>query len=170
MERRRCNKEILQRWGAMLRTIIFSEIVNSPNLEDKIRNLNEILQKEPENIKALEELGAIYYYQKKDDVAIEIYEKLSKLEPENSNIRGFLGYLYYETDQFDKAIENLNTSLDLSPDSAFVYFVLGNAYSRAGKIKDAVDSYDFAIFLDLEMQHILILHKNMKIWEDLKEL
>lgn len=135
----------------MLRTIIFKRVCKNQNLESKILELNNVLGKDSQNIKALEELGAIYYYEKKDLEAVEIYEKLTQLEPKNSNIWGFLGYLYYELDDLDNAIEKLDYSLDLSPSSPFIYFILGNAYSRAGKIKEAVDSFDFAIFLDFDI-------------------
>jgi len=99
----------------------------------------------------LKELGIIYYNLKKDETAIEIYERLITLEPKNPKVRAFLGYMYYENDNLEGAIVNLNISLDISPASPFVYFVLGKAYSRAGKIKEAVDAYDFAIFMDFDI-------------------
>ena len=139
----------------MLRTRIFQEIGEDPNLDQKIIEMNKILVSEPENIKVLEELGAIYYYQRKGEVAAEIYEKLAKIEPQNSNIKAFLGYIYYEMEESEKAIKVLNESLDLNPKEPFVYFVLGNTYSRAGKIKEAVDCYDLAIFLDLDILYII---------------
>lgn len=135
----------------MIRTMIFQKVSQALNLNKQILELNEIVKNNPNDIPALEELGAIFYYQKKDDVAIDIYEKLANLEPENSSIRAFLGFLYYEIEQLDKAIDELNTSLELSPNSPFVYFMLGNAYSRSGYIKEAIDCYDLAIFLDFDI-------------------
>ena len=64
---------------------------------------------------------------------------------------GFLGYLNYELGNYTKSIQYFNMFLDNKPGDAFVYFLLGNAYSRAGKIVEAINSYDFAIFLDLDI-------------------
>ena len=99
----------------------------------------------------MQTLASIYHALKKNDKAIEIYEKLVKLEPVNHEIRAFLGYLYYENEQLDKAEENLNKSLDLNEAEPFVLFLLGNIFSRRGRISDAVDCYDLAIFLDFDM-------------------
>ena len=46
-----------------------------------------------------------------------------------------------------------------------IFFLLGNAYSRAGKIMEAITSYDFAIFLDLDIYkaHIDFAEKYEKI-------
>ena len=135
----------------MLRTIIFKKIAEDPNLDKRILETTTILAGDPENIKALEELGAIYYYQKKNRDAIEIYEKLVVLEPANATVKSFLGYLYYEDDQLEKAVKILNESLDINASEPFVYFILGNVHARGGHIKEAVDCYDLAIFLDFDI-------------------
>ena len=62
-----------------------------------------------------------------------------------------MGYLNYELGNYTKSIKYFNMFLDNKPGDAFVYFLLGNAYSRAGKIVEAINSYDFAIFLDLDI-------------------
>jgi len=135
----------------MLRTNIFRTICDSENLDKKSMEIKESLIFDCGNQKLLEELGAILYYQKKDDEAIEIYEKLTKKYPEKSEYKAFLGYLYYELDQFEESIDYLDQSLDIEPDEAFVHFLLGNCYAREGKIKEAIAAYDLAIFLDFDM-------------------
>ena len=56
-----------------------------------------------------------------------------------------------ENENYENAIDYFNKSLEIAPDNSFVHFLLGNAYSRAGLIKEAINSYDFAIFLDLDI-------------------
>lgn len=135
----------------MLETLIFREIRYDENKEQSLLENKAKIEKNPEDIEALQNLAAIYHALKKNDKAIEIYEKLVKLKPDSHEIRAFLGYLYYENEQLDKAEENLNKALELSQMEPFIYFLLGNVFSRKGKISDAVDLYETAIFLDFDM-------------------
>lgn len=135
----------------MLETLIFREIRYDEDNEKKIIENENRLKKNPEDIEALENIAAIYHALKKNDKAIEIYEKLVKLVPNNHEIRAFLGYLYYENDDLQEAEENLNKALEMSALEPFVLFLLGNVYARKGKITEAVDCYDLSIFLDFDM-------------------
>lgn len=108
-------------------------------------------QRYEENILLLQEIGITLYLQKEDKEALEVFKKLKRLEPNNEDIVAFLGFLFYENQLYYDAIRELNHSLDINPRQPFVYFILGNTYSRAGNIKKAVDSYEFAIFLDLDI-------------------
>ncbi len=134
-----------------MRTKILEESCQGTDLLLKEEEVRFSLLENPKDIKLLKELGAILYYSKRDEEAISIYKKLLELDKDNHNFMGFLGYLYYELEEYNKAIEYFNKALDESPDSPFIYFLLGNAYSRSGKIIEAIRSYDFAIFLDLDI-------------------
>lgn len=136
----------------MLRDMILKETELS--MEELTEQKNEIVEKlllEPEEVKTLKHLGLIYFYKKKFQKALKVYEKIEKLEPNDIENKGILGYLNYELGNYGKAIEYFNDFLDNKPDDAFIYFLLGNAYSRSGNIVEAVESYEFAIFLDLDI-------------------
>jgi len=136
----------------MVRTTVFKQFCkDKEKLTERVVKLEAELEQNENNIEKLKELAIIYHYIKEDGKAIKIYEKLIELEPEDAELLAFLGYLHYEQDHIDEAIDCLNDSLDIDSTAAFVFFLLGNAYSRAGMIREAVDSYDFAIFLDLDM-------------------
>jgi len=135
----------------MLRTRIFNDYCRNKDLRNREEEVRMELLENSKDVELLRELGAILYYSKRDDEAIIIYEKLLKLDGENHNFMAFLGYLHYELENHSEAINYFNMALDVAPDSPFIYFLLGNAYSRHGNIIDAIRSYDFAIFLDLDI-------------------
>lgn len=121
------------------------------DLNIEIWKLNKIISRNPSNLEALKELGAIYHYLHEDRIAIRIYEKILELDPKDSDTRAYLGYLYYEVGNMQKSVKELNTSLDQNPKKSFVYFLLGNSYSRLGLVKEAVRSYDMALLLGLDV-------------------
>lgn len=135
----------------MLRTKIFHDYCKDKNLADREEEVRMELLEENNSVELLRELGAILYYSKRDEEAITIYRKLLELDKSNHNFMAFLGYLYYELEEHSTAIDYFNSALDEAPDSPFIYFLLGNAYSRSGMIIEAINSYDFAIFLDLDI-------------------
>ena len=135
----------------MLRTKILDDYCKNRNLTNREEEVRMELLEENNNVELLKELGAILYYTKRDEEAITIYKKLLELDKSNHNFMAFLGYLYYELEDYSNAIDYFNRALDEAPDSPFIYFLLGNAYSRVGMIMDAIKSYDFAIFLDLDI-------------------
>jgi tetratricopeptide repeat protein len=135
----------------MLETLIFREIRYNGNNERFLKEIQQKVAENPEDIDALETLASTYHALKENEKAIEIYGKLVRLKPKDHEIRAFLGYLYYENEDLDKAEENLNKSLEISQMEPFVLFLLGNIYSRRGRISEAVDCYETAIFLDFDM-------------------
>ncbi len=135
----------------MLETLVFREIRYNENNDEFLRENQEKILKNPNDVEALQTLASIYHALKENEKAIEIYEKLVVLKPDDHEIRAFLGYLYYENEDLDKAEENFNKALDISEMEPFVLFLLGNVYARRGKISEAVDCYEFAIFLDFDM-------------------
>ncbi len=135
----------------MLRTKIFDDYCKDRDLTVREEEVRMELLEDSNNIELLRELGAILYYSRRDEEAITIFEKLLKLDEGNHNFMAFLGYLNYELENHVPAIDYFNRALDIAPDSPFIYFLLGNAYSRHGEIINAIKSFDFAIFLDLDI-------------------
>lgn len=130
----------------MLKTLIFREFRYNEDIEKSIKEL-----KGKNDIDSQKQLASIYHAYKRNDEAIEIFEKLSEEKPDDHEIMAFLGYLYYENDSLDLAKACLKHALYLSAKEPFVLFLLGNIYSRQGKILKACSYYDRAIFLDFDI-------------------
>lgn len=136
----------------MLRDKILSR--SNVNMETLLKEEEEVrfeLLAVPNDFENLEKLAQILFHKRDCEGAIEIYKKLYKLGKKDESVLGFLGYLNYELGNYTKAIKYFNKFLDKKPQEAFVHFLLGNTYSRIGQIIDATSSYDFAIFLDLDI-------------------
>ncbi|WP_297599010.1 tetratricopeptide repeat protein [uncultured Cetobacterium sp.] len=124
---------------------------NKEQLLELEQEIRFTLLSKPNDIENLDRLGMILFYKRDCKGSLEIYEKLRVLGKKDSETLGFLGYLNYELGNYTQATACFNAFLDKKPGDAFIYFLLGNAYSRAGKIIEAINSYDFAIFLDLDI-------------------
>ena len=77
----------------MLETLIFREIRYKENSQEFLKNSQEKVLNNPNDIEALQTLASIYHALKENKKAIEIYEKLVELKPKDHEIRAFLGYL-----------------------------------------------------------------------------
>ncbi len=135
----------------MLRTLVFREFRYNKDIENCINDLKCNLENNPNDIEALKKLASIYHAYKRNNEAIEIYEKLAKLKNDDNEILSFLGYLYYENDNLVLAKKYLLDSLKLISKEPFVIFLLGNVFSREGKIIEAINYYEQAIFLDFDI-------------------
>lgn len=136
----------------MLRGKILNRTKNiKTDLFEREQNIRCNLLSVPNDLDELEELAMILFYKKDCEGALELWDKLYKSGKKNEISIGFLGYLNYELGNYSDSIKFFNKFLDESPQDSFVHFLLGNAYSRIGKIIEAINSYDFSIFLGLDM-------------------
>lgn len=135
----------------MLETIVFREYRYDDNIDDKIKKLEDTLEKNNKDISSLKELAEIYHAYSKNKEAIEIYEKLVSIMPEDYEVLAYLGYLNYEINNLVEAEKNLIKSLEIQPLEPFVLFLLGNVLTRKGNIVEAINYYELAIFLDFDV-------------------
>lgn len=76
------------------------------NFDKALIDLGRGLEKFPDNIKINEEIGRIYFDEKKNyQLAATFFEKLTKLEPDNLRTLYNLGACYFRTGNFEKARE-----------------------------------------------------------------
>lgn len=136
----------------MLRRKILNRTQNiKTDLYEREQNIRCSLLSTPNDSKKLEELAMVLFYKKDCEGALELWDKLYRSGRKDGIVIGFLGYLNYELGNYSESIKFFNKFLDKSPEDSFVHFLLGNAYSRIGKIIEAINSYDFSIFLGLDM-------------------
>lgn len=93
-------------------------------------------------------LGTIYDNMKKNEMAIEQYNKASELDPGFSWPYYYLGNLYSRTGKYKLAEKAYNKSISLDSGYAYTYNNLGNLYSKMGEHRSAVDVYKEALKLN----------------------
>lgn len=115
--------------------------------------LNEIVQEDPKNFSALQNLGVIYFQQKDYKKAVENWTRAVKLR-EDPRIYKFLGFSYYNLGDFNNAIENYNKSIKLETSLApkdqdtdsldETYYDLGVAYLDNASFDEAAEAFENA--------------------------
>ena len=98
------------------------------NYQQKIRALEEILAKEPENRKVWVELGHTYFDSDKPMKAIEAYDKALEMDGDDPDVLTDQGIMYRRFGWFDKAIDNFNKANALNPDHPQSLYNLGIVY------------------------------------------
>lgn len=112
--------------------------------------LNEIVQEDPKNFSAFQNLGVIYFQEKDYKKAVENWSRAVRLQ-QDPQIYKFLGFSYYNLGDFSNAIENysqsikLETSLDPKSQDANsldeTYYDLGVAYLDNASYDKAAEAF-----------------------------
>jgi cytochrome c-type biogenesis protein CcmH/NrfG len=74
------------------------------NFDELLRELNQKLASQPQDVHTLGVKGAVLVYRGEYDEAIKIYQKALDIEPDNTDIRVEQNYAFYFRKRF-KAIE-----------------------------------------------------------------
>ena len=124
--------------------------MDQKNYPAAVTVLTRVIQDDPGNYSAYENLGVIYYQQKDYKKAVDYLGHAAKLAPESQTYK-FLGFSYYNLGDFNNAIEHFNKSIklelakdpkDQDKDSLDqTYYDLAVAYSDNGSFDDAADAY-----------------------------
>ncbi len=98
------------------------------NYQQKIRSLEEIVAKEPENRKAWVELGHNYFDSDQPMKAIEAYDKALEMDGNDPNVLTDQGIMYRRFGWHDKAIANFKKANSLNPEHPQSLYNLGIVY------------------------------------------
>ena len=119
--------------------------------DSAIKYFKGAIFKNPNNEKALNNLGNAYYQRQQYDSAYIYYNKLVTIKPNYTLGLQNMGNYYYVKGQFDTAIEYYNRILKIDPNYALSYYTLGlvfqsksltntniaNRYNSMGDVKKA---------------------------------
>lgn len=100
----------------------------------------------PENSRAHNNLGNIYFKQGRLDEAINEYLTALKLDPYTEAYKN-LGIAYSKQGRLDEAIKAYLTALKIRPDDAGSYFNLGFTYFKQGLLNEAIRAYQTVLRL-----------------------
>jgi len=107
----------------------------------------KLLNKFPQNVTALTNLGAIEFQQGKFNKAIKIIEQSLKIKPDQPFAHNNLGNALKELKRFDDALTSYNHAIELKPDYADAYFNRATILKELYRLDDALTSFDRAIEL-----------------------
>lgn len=83
--------------------------------QKQISILQSILKDDPKNLKALIELGNLYFDAEQFDPAIQVYSKALEIEPRNADVRTDMGIMFRRKGDFDRAIAEFKKAAENDP-------------------------------------------------------
>jgi len=87
----------------------------NPEFQNRISSLKSILKEDPKNLKALIELGNLYFDSDQMDLAIQTYSKALELDPKNANVRTDMGIMYRRKGDPDRAVAEFRRAAQDDP-------------------------------------------------------
>lgn len=107
-------------------------LFNTKNYEKAEEKFLQILERYPDNVYALSNLGVVYFQQGKYQKAEASLTKAIKFEPQDGFSHSILGIVYYMTQRYDDAINTLSRAIALDPKDPQSRNYLGIACSQKG--------------------------------------
>jgi cytochrome c-type biogenesis protein CcmH/NrfG len=103
--------------------------------DQHIAAAQQVLARDPKNVKAWIALGNEYFDGHQPQKAIDAYAKALELDPKNPDVLTDQGVMYRDTGAFDKAIANFKRASQIDPRHVQSLYNLGVVY--AFDLKDA---------------------------------
>lgn len=111
--------------------------------QKKIEELRAILKDDPQNLRALIELGNAYFDTNQVDLAIDAYSRALKIDPKNANVRTDLGIMYRRKGDFDRAIAEFQRASEDDPQHVNSRYNLGVVLLHdKGDLKGALHAWE----------------------------
>ncbi|MBE9592380.1 MAG: tetratricopeptide repeat protein, partial [Proteobacteria bacterium] len=142
--------EILINEGIFFGTLEDNSIsISYFKLAEKIAEGDEIIERVRVNMAvSYNNRGNAYYELKKQEKAIEDYNKAIELNPEDAMAYNNRGAAYAKLKKQEKAIEAYNKAIELNPEDATAYNNRGTTYYELKKQEKAIEDYNKAIELN----------------------
>jgi cytochrome c-type biogenesis protein CcmH/NrfG len=85
------------------------------DIQKQITMLQGVLKEDPKNLKALVELGNLYFDTEQADSAIQIYARALELDPKNPDVRTDMGIMYRRKGDPDRALAEFRKAAQDDP-------------------------------------------------------
>jgi len=131
--------------------------VDNNDFQSAEKSLLIIIEKDPRNKAAYENLGKLYLEQKKYSDALEVYEHLTKENPADDTYFSKLGLVYFNLSNFDKAIESYNKSIELRPDASHRLINLSLCFESKGEVDKAIEVVERALAISPDNPKYMLL-------------
>lgn len=121
----------------------------SPDLSRQIEALRGILREDSKNLKALVEIGNLYFDTDQVEKAIDAYTNALEIDPQNADVRTDLGIMYRKKGDFDRAISEFKKAAQADPAHVNSRYNLGVVLLHdKGDIKGAVAAWEDYLKVD----------------------
>lgn len=129
--------------------------IRDEDLENALRLLNEVLNREPRNKEALRNKALIKILDGSNKEAEEFLLFAIEQQPEDDQLYQMLGTFYHNNENYKKALEYLRKAVALNGDNAVAHQGLGMLYARIfGEHEKATVHFSKTIELGKESKEI----------------
>jgi cytochrome c-type biogenesis protein CcmH/NrfG len=113
------------------------------DVQKQISMLQGVLKEDPKNLKALIELGNLYFDADQIDRAIQAYSKALEIDPRNADVRTDLGIMYRRKGDPDRAIAEFRKAAQDDPRHVNSRYNMGVVFLHdKGDIKGAIEAWE----------------------------
>ncbi|MDI6735614.1 MAG: tetratricopeptide repeat protein [bacterium] len=130
-------------------------------VESTTQDYKKLLELDPKDITAMNQLGIVYAKFGLYDEAIKIFEEIIKIKAENPEAYGNLGNIYYLQDKFDAALTQYKLALELDPNNAKTHINLSLVYFKKKMFDEARKEFNKAEELDTSIPAQYGEYKNL---------
>ncbi|MCP4414037.1 MAG: tetratricopeptide repeat protein [Gammaproteobacteria bacterium] len=117
------------------------------NFEVAATLYNEVLEIQPNNIKAISLFGTLNLQTGNHDTACMLLKKSLSLKPDNAMAYNNLGSALQASGRFEESIKFYKRAIELKPDYDEAYYNLGNTLQACNLLEEAIVIYKHAITL-----------------------
>lgn len=138
-----------------------------------IDKFTQLIQEEPNNAEAYNELGAAYHKQGKYNLAIKNYTKAIQLKPNFVNAYGNRGISKNDLGDKKGAISDYNKAIELDSSYGIAYNNRGYTYKELGGLDQAIKDFQKAIELNPKIENavgnLMMIYKELDDCEKVLE-
>ncbi len=115
----------------------------NPEAQKQISVLQSLLKEDPKNLKALIELGNLYFDAEQFDPAIQAYSRALEIDPKNADVRTDMGIMFRRKGDFDRAVAEFKKAAQSDPNHPNSRYNLGVVLLHDKKdIKGAIEAWE----------------------------
>lgn len=118
------------------------------DLSGAIEEYKKVIQLDPRNLEALNNLGVIYKDLGKYREAKEHFQKALAINPNSAKVHNNLGLIYYLRGDHGRALAEYKEALASDPDNLESYTNLGVLYKKIGDLARALESFRKALSIN----------------------
>ncbi|MCF6290938.1 MAG: tetratricopeptide repeat protein [Desulfobacterales bacterium] len=119
---------------------------------DRIAELEQELAVDPDNVKAMIELGDIYFDSNRYQEGIVIFTRAEKIAPTDIHILNDLGVMHLHTGNYETALEKFKAVLAIYPTHSHTLYYLGLVYLKQGDRDKALPAFEQVLALNPDPQ------------------
>ena len=121
------------------------EYHKNKKLDDAKKLYNEVIKRDPNHIRALNNLGIIFFSLKNFNEAIEVFKKTITIDSNYISAHNNLGLLFKEKQNYQKAISSFEDAIKINPNYFEAHNNIGLVFYQCGEYQKAINSYEKAI-------------------------